>query len=1098
MPNFALTNETTGRLFLLFAVAILATLPTPGDVFYWQGGTSWHSYDDSANWSLSADEYSNPDSRIPGATDSLWAFGYQNYTYGYFDLNGGDYTVNDFSLGSRDGTRWAYYFLYVRNGVLRVNNPKLPPDMSGHLSSATTRGYDVREGGTVIFPSGYGTQAIGISGVREYWRARNGGRIEVLSDVVQCPANNNPLYVNVYDGGTIDVRCGQLYCYGKSGDSLSFEVESNGTLLLRPGSLDVDRGGMHATVKSGGTMVWDPQTFSLRNNRSAGSWIENSGTLIAPNGIVWGGSDPWNANKTFAVTNKTGGRLVLGGNFTKTLVEKEGLCPMTFVLAGGTLVGSNDVSVCNTAVSSFGSPVSATMTGNATAEVLADSSLDMCIFTYSPGVALTKTGAGELRLSTPPPSLNLNVGAVKFMAAVTDLSGMTCTDGRIVFTQPNNIVNSLNGYANVDFALGGTVFAAGSVVVSSSDATLLSFVAASLNESGTLPDGAKAVVQGDLIRLKVVADHQFESDGELSLSDAGGWITDPSVPAGQNVVVSGEDTIALADGDLPQFSSITVLAGATLKVSASNVVLPPIVLQSNSKLLVAEGVTLNLTNVLSCTATETLLPVVEFATNTVVNVPDGMKFMNMDLRLRGGLLDVIGSATTQKGVYFGSTEGTETTYFTMSATGGTIRVTGQFADSNDSNSCGRWFACPAQSGGFVKVVRPIILCGVTMPEAHNGIEIGYLNPQTEAFDVIFDNMTVPISRRRCRIGGKAKVRLVNGAQFKRIGSHPGTSAEFAMRQYGTLTLESGSGFIMPRSSTLSGEKGFWMQVNGNDLAVLNLFGGWIAANETGRNTSYGTCDLWSSNGTWRVTNYPNIPGDNNPSPANGDVRNWTTDAFNGFSRVWSNPGTTLYLQSSNDFDGNTTLDRVTKIADIPIRGQGNFVMTNGTPGTAFYATVVHGANTSTGSISVAPSADPTTLFFNDGANWAGTVMAGNIALTNLTAAANPATVSFNTLRLQGNFPVRIWRNGGVFTNDVVNLTTSLTGDGAIVPVLENGLKLAGGETFVLGTCPAAGIDVSNPKTHVKRNWLLLSESADGGKVRMLLKYQPTGTMFTVR
>ena len=1082
---------------IIATAALMTSWLCLGDVFYWQGAGSWKHFDDSANWSLSADGFSNPDSRIPGSTDSLWAFGYQNYTYGYFDLNGGEYTVNDFSLGSKDGTRWAYYFLYVRNGVLRVNNPKLPPDMSGHSSSATTRGYDVRENGTVIFPSGYGTQSVGISGVREYWRARNGGRLEALSDVVQCPANCNPLYVTAYGGGTIDVRCGQLYCYGKSGDYLSFEVESDGVLLLRPGSLDVDRGGMHATIKSGGTMVWDPQTFSLRNNRSAGSWIENSGTLIAPNGIVWGGSDPWNANKTFAVTNKTGGRLVLGGNFTKTLVEKEGLCPMTFVLAGGTLVGSNDVSICNTAVSSFGSPVSATMTGNATAEVLADSSLDMCLFTYSPQVALTKTGAGELRLSTPPPSLNLTAGTIKLMAAVTDLSGMTCTDGRIVFTQPNNVVNSLNGYANVDFALGGDVFAAGSTVVTSSDATLLSAVAASLNASGTLPDGSKAIVQGDLIRLKVVADHQFESDGELSLSDAGGWITDSSVPAGQNVVVSGEDTTALADGDLPQFSSITVLAGATLKVSASNVVLPPIVLQNNSKLLVAEGVTLHLTNAFSCVATESVLPVVEFATNTVVNVPDGMKFMNMDLRLRGGLLDVIGSATTQKGVYFGSTEGTETTYFTMSATGGTIRVTGQFMDSNDSNSCGRWFACPAQSGGFVKVVRPISLCGVTMPEAHNGIEIGYLNPQTEAFEVIFDNMTMPISRRRCRIGGKANVRLVNGAQFKRMGSHPGTSAEFAMRQYGSLTLESGSGFIMPRSSTLSGEKSFWLQVNGNNLAVLNLFGGWIAASETGRNTSYGTCDLWSSNGTWRVTNYPNIPGDKNPYPANGDVRNWTTDAFNGFSRVWSNPGTTLYLQSSNDFDGNTTMDRVTKLADIPIRGQGNLVMTNGTPGTAFYATVVHGANTSTGSISVAPSADPTTLFFNDGANWAGTVVAGNIALTNLAVAASPATVSFNTLNLAGDFPIRIWKVGGAFTNDMVNLTTSLTGVGKIAPTLVGGARLGGGETFVLGTCPATGIDTSDPCAHTVRNWALLSEDAGGGKVRLLLRYNPIGLMLIV-
>jgi hypothetical protein len=321
-----------------------------------------------------------------------------------------------------------------------------------------------------------------------------------------------------------------------------------------------------------------------------------------------------------------------------------------------------------------------------------------------------------------------------------------------------------------------------------------------------------------------------------------------------------------------------------------------------------------------------------------------------------------------------------------------------------------------------------------------------------------------------------------------------------MRQYGTLTLESGSGFIMPRSSTLSGEKGFWMQVNGNDLAVLNLFGGWIAANETGRNTTYGTCDLWSSNGTWRVTNYPNIPGDNNPYPANGDVRNWTTDAFNGFSRVWSNPGTTLYLQSSNDFDGNTTLDRVTKIADIPIRGQGNFVMTNGTPGTAFYATVVHGANTSTGSISVAPSADPTTLFFNDGANWAGTVMAGNIALTNLAVAASPATVSFKTLNLAGDFPIRIWKYGGAFTNDMVNLTTSLTGEGDFEPVLVDWGRqdLRGGMTFAIGTCPSGGIDVSDARKNVKRNWRLLTEAADGGKVRVLIKYEPQGLKLMVK
>ena len=1031
-------------------LALLAVNVSLGDVFYWQGGGSWKAFDDPENWSLSADEYSNPDSRIPGASDTIYTYSSTKPSSTYsdsnviakFDMNGGSYSYAGYSNGAlSDSTGWGWnqYVVDVRNGTLSLPSFSRAPALN---PNSRYIGYKYRVSSDGILDiSNTGTFIAGVTYTYDHWYAQNGGTLKVRLD---------------------DFR----------------------PMVWR------------LIVEYGGTVVWTPNKFGLSNGSYNGGAdkncsIENNGTLLMPNGFNWN-SDPWGSKKYFTVTQKVG-TMLLGGSFTKTMVENDStLWSFTFSFEGGTLVASNSVSFFTDAADKTRCTAIIPASKSVTVQVLDDCSCDMSCFTYGSGATLTKTGPGELRLSSLPPSLNLNAGTVKLMVAATDLSGMTCADGKIVFTQPNNVVNTLSGYANVEFALGGDVFEAGSIVVSSSDATLLSAIATSLNASGTLPDGAKAVIQGDAIKLKVVADHQFESEGELSLSDASGWITDPSAPTGQNVVVSGADTIALADGNLPTFASITVLAGATLKVSASDLALPPIALQNNSKLLVAEGVTLNLTNSLSCAATESLLPVVEFATNTVVNVPDGMKFMNMDLRLRGGLLDVIGAATTQKGVYFGSTEGTETTYFTMSATGGTIRVAGQFLDSGDSNSCGRWFACPAQSGGFVKVVRPITLCGVTMPEAHNGIEIGYLNPQTEAFEVVFDNMVVPVSRRRCRIGGKASVRLVNGAQFKRLGSHPGTSAELAMRQYGSLTLESGSGFIMPRSSTLSGEKGFWMQVNGNNLAVLNLFGGWIAANETGRSATYGTCDLWSSNGTWRVTNYPNIPGDNNPYPPGGDVRNWTTDAFNGFSRVWSNPGTTLYLQSSNDFDGNTTLDRVTKLADIPIRGQGNFVMTNGTPGTAFYATVVHGANTSTGSISVAPSADPTKLFFNDGANWAGTVVAGNIALTNLTDAASPATVKFNALNLAGDFPVRVWKNGNALTNDMVNITASLTGSGKIAPVPSNGVRPNSGDVFVLGTCPASGVDTSDPNAHTVRNWQLLSEDAGGGKVRLLLRYNPVG------
>ena len=1025
-----------------------------GDVFYWQGAGSWKRFDDPANWSLSKDSYSNPNSLIPGANDTIYTYSAtkpsatysDNNVIAKFDMNGGSYSYGGYSNGTlSDSTGWGWnqYVVDVQNGTLSLPTFSRAPALNPNSRYAAYK-YRVSSSG-VLDISNTGTFIAGVTYTYDHWYAQNGGTFKVRLDDFRALA-------------------------------------------------------WRGIVESGGTMLWTPNKFGLSNSSYNGGAdkncsIENSGTLLMPNGFNWN-SDPWGSKKYFTVTQKAG-TMVLGGNFTKTMAENDStLWSFTFSLEGGTLVASNSVSFFTDAADKTRCTATIPASKSVTVQVLENSSCDMSLFTYGSGAAITKTGTGTLVLADRPATVNVAAGTLKLANAVSELSGVTVQSGaRILCSLFGSVVDGLTFNSGAHFAVDTINYTKGSVMAQSTDATLLSAICDAVNaDLAGNPDVAATVADGKVTIVE--SGNVFESNGETDLS-ASVWNVGDA-PVGEAVKVVGESTVGVVSSLTPAFESITVKGGATLKIVDSNVDLPPIVLQGKSKLLVAEGVTLDLTNALSCVATESLLPVVEFATNTVVNVPDGMKFMNMDLRLRGGLLDVIDPATTQKGVYFGSTEGTETTYFTMSATGGTIRVTGQFTDSNDSNSCGRWFACPAQSGGFVKVVRPISLCGVTMPEAHNGIEIGYLNPQTEAFDVIFDNMIVPISRRRCRIGGKANVRLVNGAQFKRIGSHPGTSAELAMRQYGSLTLESGSGFIMPRASTLSGEKGFWMQVNGNNHAVLNLFGGWIAANETGRNTGYGTCDLWSSNGTWRVTNYPHIPSDNNPSPPDGDVRKWTTDAFNGFSRVWSNPGTTLYLQSSNDFDGNTTMDRVTKLADIPIRGQGNFVMTNGTPGTAFYATVVHGANTSTGSISVAPSADPTTLFFNDGANWAGTVVAGNVALTNLTAAASPATVTFNTLNLAGDFPVRIYKSGNTLTNDVVNLTTSLTGIGKIAPTLVGGARLGGGETFVLGTCPASGIDTSDPCAHTVRNWALRSEDAGGGKVRLLLRYDPIGLILIVK
>ena len=74
------------------------------------------------------------------------------------------------------------------------------------------------------------------------------------------------------------------------------------------------------------------------------------------------------------------------------------------------------------------------------------------------------------------------------------------------------------------------------------------------------------------------------------------------------------------------------------------------------------------------------------------------------------------------------------------------------------------------------------------------------------------------------------------------------------------------------------------------------------------------------------------------------------------------------------------------MANVPFAGTGNVTVTNGAPAYPFTVTMVTGANTATGSIKVNKVAGDaeTALYFADGANWAGTVIAGNVALTNLT------------------------------------------------------------------------------------------------------------------
>ncbi len=361
--------------------------------------------------------------------------------------------------------------------------------------------------------------------------------------------------------------------------------------------------------------------------------------------------------------------------------------------------------------------------------------------------------------------------------------------------------------------------------------------------------------------------------------------------------------------------------------------------------------------------------------------------------------------------------------------------------------------------------------------------------------MVLDNTVLPIERMNEFRAGT--IICCNGGKLQRISTHPGNMTSLIVSRYAKLVFEGkDSGLILPYSDVSTpfsfdywGAGNYWDashdQLVFRDGAVMSAHKYWGAKHS---NISF-------SNGVYQVATLPFSDG--NPSPPNGDPRNWMTNAFNEVYQVRIEAGGKLFFQSAHVL-GGTEWDRYITLANRAITGTGDFVMTNGVPGRSFAATVVSGGNNATGSISVAPSVDPTTLYFNDGANWAGTVISGNIALTNLAAAASPATVTFKTLDLQGDFPIRIWKNGDALANDKVNITATLIGNGIIVPVLQNGVRLKGGETFELGTCPAGGVDVSEPTAHVKRNWVLVTEDAGDGKVRMLLRYEPRGFVLLIR
>lgn len=1037
-------------LFLMSMCCGLAATVVAGDTFYWKANRrQWASYSDPANWSLEKDSNSNPDSRIPTSADTLWYFGdvvsgdYGNYL-GYFNLGDGNYTIAGYSYGSGMGTVWKSYQIHLTNGTFTVLDPESHADAGG--SARNTRGYHVWDSAKLVFPAG-GQAIIGVSGLEEQFSIKKGGMMEWYKGVL-------------------------LY-------------------------------SMAASIENGGEMIFDPEVFDVHaaaQNTTQGHYcrMTNRGILRLPHGLVWAGSiTDNNQGKSFVLSQSTG-TLYIGGDFTKTTESNSRAACLRFIFSGGTIVATNSVAFRNATVN-WEQEVFPFMSTNAsgTVEVCADSVLDMQLFEYGPGTSLTKTGPGTLVVAASrPTSLNVTAGTLRTGAAMDSLSGITLAAGVCIeFAAPNNDFPAPANYSSLDFAIDVTSSAiqSGRTIFSSSDADFLAYVKSHV--TAHLPLGYRIRQNStELVLVQVPAVPTFEAEGELDLSNAAGW--GGALPAtGVDVAVSGPDTVAIVSAT-PAYSSITIYDGATVKVTGTDIDLPAVTLACPSKLLVAGGATAYITNGVTGGGDEFGLPVFEIATNASVTAARSTRFKNMDFRLYGKIeVPEAGSG----GLTFGYAAAGETAYFAMTSVGGKMLI----PLNTGLSSAWKNFIYPA-TGGRVVVRGPIVLKDTEFVHTfvresdsrvisiYNGLWIGVNNPSDEPFEVIIDNTAAPIDKYAA-IRGAATVRCINGGRLSRTDSHPGIATKAEIKESGRVIAEGkGCGISYPHVGIQDDIQHspfmFSPDADGFESIVL---GDWatMALHESGGN---GKAVLAASNGVWQIPTLPYVSKDV-AQPANGDPRDWMTDVLEGLKAVRIAEGTEFRLESAAVLNG-TAWNRDVKLANVPMTGAGNLVMTNGTPGYTFRATVVAANNTATGEAKAVcgTGGDTTTLLFSDGANWAGTVVADNVALTNVTDGAAAATVNFGSLRMDGEFPVRIWAT----TNDMVNIATSLQdGGGDFRPVLMPGrAELVPGESFTFGTF-AAGATFPRRIGH----WILSSTpTANPDFVTVSLRYMPPATRILLR
>ncbi|MBR1609578.1 MAG: hypothetical protein IJ678_08200 [Kiritimatiellae bacterium] len=824
-------------------------------------------------------------------------------------------------------------------------------------------------------------------------------------------------------------------------------------------------------LKAGSTMVFAPASYQAAMFSGAHDEfsIADGATLTVPNGLTVTG----NAQSTQLI-NQNGGTVTFGGDFTSNT-------PWTYTMNAGTLAITDDVA--------FGANVALVVPASKSV------SLDIASGkTFSaPGLSadstasITVTGGGTFSIAPTTAPIVLQNGSLGLATSGTyDLSNVSLGSGAsasIALTALGARVDSFPAaLADATFTADLSSVTAGTVVFLSADADVLAKVQSDLASS--VPTGFALVVSGETLSLEVVSDYVFDSTTVTDLLDASGWSTGSVPPDNVDVAIDGSGVVAeYTSGTIPSWGKIEVKNGATLRFSA-DATLPPVTLNKNATLDIASGTATidSLTCTANTAASPVGLPVFSVQTNATISVASGMKFKNVDFRLYG---TVTKAAVTDASPVFGYAESGETSYIAFTADGGTFDF--HWSDGNDSNGrnlAAVSIACPA-SGGTVVPVGTFTLRNSSRPvngwNDYGNWNFGQNNPVSVPVDVLVDGTAIDCSAN-LNLYGAVNLDLVNGACIRRQSSCGGHWFPMAIGDSATVTLEEGCYMAF---TTGNGSVGIDSQSAVDTMTVRD--GGIYAVthNSSGWQRGY----FVSDGGILGVTQLYN------------ESRK-RSDLLLGFAGARLDGD--LTIASITLGLGSYQWDRHTRVANKPISGTGNVVVSNGVPAYPFSVTFVNGSNTATGSIS---ADENSTVYFADGANWAGTVVAnGNVkpiknfaSVTNLadgTIAAAPASVSFGGVQVgEGGFRFRVWQNG---ETDVVNVGAGgWSGTGKVVLEPQDFANFTGGEIYDLGALPSANAALPTPANR-SVVFSVATVGEEGAETYVLRAKVAKGTMIILR